>query len=367
MKTHDVIIIGAGFFGLRVALFFAKKKYKILILEAENTAFKRASLINQARVHNGYHYPKSYPTALSSHNHYQQFCEEYNEAIDFNFQKIYGIAKNNSNINSKQFEFFCKQVDIPLKDVPIKINSLFSNDLIENTYLVDEVAFDGLKLRDTLLTELLGYNNIEIKFNEKVHKIEINDSIANLHVKKNIYKATRVFNAAYAGINNLLKNSGIQKLDFKLELAEIVLIKPPKEIEKLGVTIMDGQYWSTMPYPAFDCHSLSHVRYTPHMKWHEKNYCTDAYKISDRKQKTKQLHMLNDAKRYLPIMKNSDYIGSKYTIKTVVSRNEINDGRPIVVKEHSVNPLIVSILGSKIDNIYDLENYLKKYQRVEYE
>ena len=130
---------------------------------------------------------------------------------------------------------------------------------------------------------------------------------------------------------------------------------------------MDGQYWSTMPYPAFDCHSLSHVRYTPHMKWHEKNYCTDAYKISDRKQKTKQLHMLNDAKRYLPIMKNSDYIGSKYTIKTVVSRNEINDGRPIVVKEHSVNPLIVSILGSKIDNIYDLENYLKKYQRVEYE
>jgi L-2-hydroxyglutarate oxidase LhgO len=120
VKTFDMCVIGAGFFGLRIALFFAKQNKNILILEAENKAFERASLVNQARVHNGYHYPRSYPTALSSHNHYQKFCDEYSDAIDTNFQKIYAIAKNNSLVNAKQFEMFCKQVDIPLKDIPKK-------------------------------------------------------------------------------------------------------------------------------------------------------------------------------------------------------------------------------------------------------
>jgi hypothetical protein len=190
--------------------------------------------------------------------------------------------------------------------------------------------------------------------------MEIEKDIVNLHTKKDIYKSEKVFNVTYAGINNLLSNSDLKILDFKLELTEIVLIEPPKEIKHIGITIMDGPYWSTMPYPAFNCHSLSHVRYTPHAQWHEKYYCIDPYKISDKEQKSKQLYMLNDAKRYLPLMNKSKYLGSKYTIKTVVTRNEANDGRPIVIKEHSKSPLIVSILGSKIDNIYDLENYLKK-------
>lgn len=361
MKTYDIVIIGAGFFGLRIALFFAKQNKAILILETEKKAFEKASLINQARVHNGYHYPRSYPTALSSHNHYKEFCEEYDDAIDSNFQKIYAIAKKNSYVNSKQFEMFCKQVDIPLKETPSKINKLFSDYLIESTYLADEVVFDGFKLKESLLNELSKFSNVEIKFNSKVKKIEIEDNLVNLNTKKNIYKSEKVFNATYAGINDLLAKSNLEKLDFKSELTEIVLIEPPKEIKHFGITIMDGQYWSTMPYPAFNCHSLSHVRYTPHSQWYEKDYCIDPYKISNKEHKSKQLYMLNDAKRYLPIMNKSKYLGSKYTIKTVVARNEANDGRPIVIKEHSKNPLVVSVLGSKIDNIYDLENYLKKY------
>ena len=363
MKTHEVAIIGAGFFGLRVALFFAKKGMDVIVLESENSSFSRASTINQARIHNGYHYPRSYSTAISSHNHYQRFCDEHSYAVNLNFQNVYAIAKKNSHTTSKQFESFCELVDIPLEKTPSDISNLFSSDLIESSYLVEEAVFDGEKLKDSLLNELNKYSNVEIIFNSKVRKIYVKDGLANLQVHDLQYKAEKVFNTTYAGINILLQDSGFEKLDFRLELTELAFVKLPKEIKKLGFTIMDGQFFSSIYYPALNCHSLSHVRYTPHIEWNEKDYCIDPYNLADKSQKSKYLHMLNDAKRYIPILKSAKYLHSKYTIKAVPVRNETNDGRPIVLKEH-INDrdlLVVSILGSKIDNIYDLEKYLNKY------
>jgi len=59
----DCIIIGAGIFGLYAAKILAAKKKKVIVLECSKRPFARASAINQARVHNGYHYPRSYETA----------------------------------------------------------------------------------------------------------------------------------------------------------------------------------------------------------------------------------------------------------------------------------------------------------------
>jgi hypothetical protein len=50
------------------------------------------------------------------------------------------------------------------------------------------------------------------------------------------------------------------------------------------------------------------------------------------------------------------YLDSIYEVKTILSDREIDDGRPVVYKEHSDQ--FVSILGSKIDSIYDLEEYI---------
>ena len=56
---YDKIIIGAGLYGLYAALYCAKKNQTVLVLEKESNAFERATYINQARVHMGYHYPRS--------------------------------------------------------------------------------------------------------------------------------------------------------------------------------------------------------------------------------------------------------------------------------------------------------------------
>ena len=64
--TVDRIIIGAGLYGLYAALFCAKQGERVFVVEKDPAPFMRATYINQARVHQGYHYPRSISTAMKS-------------------------------------------------------------------------------------------------------------------------------------------------------------------------------------------------------------------------------------------------------------------------------------------------------------
>lgn len=61
MERWDKIIIGAGLYGLYAALYAGKRGERVLVLEQEDAPFRRATYINQARVHMGYHYPDPTP------------------------------------------------------------------------------------------------------------------------------------------------------------------------------------------------------------------------------------------------------------------------------------------------------------------
>ena len=60
----DAVVIGGGFFGCSIAteLITEHGNSNVLIVERERDVMKRASYGNQARVHNGYHYPRSFTT-----------------------------------------------------------------------------------------------------------------------------------------------------------------------------------------------------------------------------------------------------------------------------------------------------------------
>ena len=60
-NTWDKIIIGAGLYGLYAAKICGERGERVLVLEWEKSPFQRATYINQARVHMGYHYPRSLP------------------------------------------------------------------------------------------------------------------------------------------------------------------------------------------------------------------------------------------------------------------------------------------------------------------
>ena len=64
--------------------------------------------------------------------------------------------------------------------------------------------------------------------------------------------------------------------------------------------------------------------------------------------------MIRDASRYLPSINKSKYIESFYEIKTVLTKNDNDDGRPILFEESPDLKGLFSVLGGKLDNIYDI-------------
>jgi len=69
------LIIGGGIFGCYAALYLANQGEEVVVFEKEAKLFKKASLVNQARLHSGYHYPRSVATAQMSDAHKNRFSE----------------------------------------------------------------------------------------------------------------------------------------------------------------------------------------------------------------------------------------------------------------------------------------------------
>ena len=106
MERYDKVIIGAGLYGLYAALFCAKRGERALVLEWDEQAFGRATYINQARVHMGYHYPRSLSTALKSAGYFERFNRDYGFCILKEFAQVYATSARFSWTDARQFQKF---------------------------------------------------------------------------------------------------------------------------------------------------------------------------------------------------------------------------------------------------------------------
>ena len=249
MKT--AVIAGGCFYGMYMAYFLAKNNYQVKIYEKNDICMSRASLVNQGRVHNGYHYPRSITTALRSRILSPLFINEFKECINDEFKKYYCIGKIQSNISSKQFKNFCNQIGASLTQVDKSIEGLVNKSLIEDIYETIEYAFDADKLR-LIMLDRLSSMPVKIINNSSVIKIEKNKTIdvtiANSDGELELTKTDQFFNCTYSNINDLNHNSNIKLIPLKHELTEMALIEMPAELKNKSITIMCGPYFSFMPY-----------------------------------------------------------------------------------------------------------------------
>jgi len=172
--------------------------------------------------------------------------------------------------------------------------------------------------------------------------------------------AARVYNCTYSRINRLLADSALPRIPLKHELTELVLIDPPEELAQVGITVMCGPFFSCMPFPSRRLHSLSHVRYTPHLEWADAP--DQPYRDADHVLRSVPLRsrygfMVRDAARYVPVIARARYRDSLWEVKTVLPRSEVDDSRPILFRASDERPALYSVMGSKIDNVYDVFDY----------
>ncbi len=378
----DKIIIGAGLYGLYAALFCAKRGQSVLVLEQEREPFTRATYVNQARVHLGYHYPRSLSTAMKSAGYFRRFNEDFGFCIHTQFDQVYATSRYFSWTDAVEFKKFCRNADIPCQDIPVE--RYFKEDVCDGAFLTTEYTYDAHILRDYLLEELKKYPQVEIRLEQKIRRIVKEQDRYSLYVtgpdgtgsddKEKRLEAPFVLNATYASVNQVLDLvEGVEAERFKLkyELCEITLVSVEEALKGVGLTVMDGPFFSIMPFGKTGYHSLTSVTFTPHktcydvvphFKCGDGEYCSAARlgncNFCSNKPESAWQYMSALARKYMRDEYGFTYEKSLFSMKPILKASEIDDSRPTVIKYASTEPVFLSVLSGKINTIYDMDEFL---------
>ncbi len=375
-ENYDKAIIGAGFYGLYSAIFCGKKGQKIIVFEKEKSSFSRASYINQARVHMGYHYPRSIATATKSAKYFERFCEEFEFCINRDFEQIYATSSNFTWTTRPDFKTFCKNAGIPCLEIDPE--QFFKNGICDGAFVTKEYSYDAQQLKKWLLKEIEGLPNVTIKYECALTKIERKGDVWEVEAAGEKIRTPYILNAAYAGINEILRitDGGVfNPFKIKYEKCEIILCEVSDKLKNTGITVMDGPFFSIMPFGYSGLHSLTSVTFTPHETSYE-SFATFSCQnkrledldcsigclgnCNDCKSKPESAwpYMSQLARKYLKDEYGFRYHSSLYSMKPILVDSEIDDSRPTVIRKHCSNPTLVSVLSGKINTVYDLDEVL---------
>ncbi len=375
METFDYLIVGGGIFGCYAATWLAEQGARILLIEKENDLFLKASTVNQARIHSGYHYPRSIATARLSEEYKARFIKDHRSFINDSFQHFYAIDKFGSMTDAAQFERFCKHLEVPCR--AIEVPRYMKKERIERLYETQEFSFDPIRIGGFYKRKLEELPNVTVLTNCQPKQAfrESGNFIVELEIAEKQHftkiKSANVINATYSATNGILDLFAFRQIELTHEIAEMTFVKSPKK-QLPALTVMDGSFCSLMPYGLSEFYSLSSVAYTPHevSKTNQPKFNCQQINTKCRPEAPSDCNqcaarpmtnfskMEKQIRRYLDESVELEYAHSKFTIKSKLKSSHIDDSRPTEVLQLSKNPSFYCIFAGKINSIYHIEQIL---------
>ncbi len=363
-----MIVVGGGLFGVWTSLELARRGQTVTLLEQSSKLMTRASTVNQARLHTGLHYPRSLSTARGALAGYERFRAEFPEAIH-RFHQVYAIARHGSSTTAAGFESFIDRLGVSAERVPV--SNWFNPSLVEAAWTVEEPSFDIEEVHRTLARQLASQPRITVRTSAKVVRASASPSgvRAELADGESIEGDGLVI-ATYAGINALRTTLDLEPLPLAHEMAEITIGRVTAPIEGMGFTVMDGQYWSMMPYGHSGRATLTSVGLTPSRR----SVGLPAFPCQERRQGCSPLALAEcstcderpPSSRRHKVQQMSAFLKagdaftpekSVWTIKTVLKTAEVDDARPTVVLKEPSRP-VWTVFSGKVSTIFDVEQGL---------
>jgi len=332
-------VVGGGIYGVTVATKLKVSGYDVDLYESDDQILNRASGINQYRIHRGYHYPRSLETIESCKANEESFVKYYNQSIvNDDINHYYSIASDESFVTAQEYLTILDSVGLEWRIVDILPNC----DL---TIEVDEKLYDPNALRLICKKRLYG-NGVDVYLSKKVGKQD--------GYKHTIY-------STYSSLNDFTDD----KQDYQFELCEKPILKLPDRYKDKSIVIMDGPFMCFDPFSDTGYHLAGNVVHAIHASnIGEKPKIPIVYEeylnkgVIKNPKYTNIDRFIESAKKFFPEIEESEYIGSMYTIRTVLPYKDETDERPtIVIKQNDDYILFSSKVGncvSAASNVIDM-------------
>lgn len=316
-----VAVIGGGLFGCTAAIEAARAGHEAHLFEAKNDILRGASGHNQARLHEGYHYPRSPETVMACQTANHLFRKEYGKAVVRSDNRFYSVARD-SKTDPWEYIEFCRRHGLEHQhhEWPRRLDGL------QLTLKVKEDAIDVDILRGLIAHKLLA-SGVKVHLGHAVSGAPDFDA---------------VLLATYAGLPLW------PQPDRQYELCEVVLLRLPEGFGDTSIVIMDGEFCCLDPMIGTGLHMLSHVKHSIHASRNDWppmaaipvncGVVTGA--------PTKHVDIITASARFMPFLHEAQYEGSMYTVKAVLPGQDATDARPTLVEQ--VDDRVVRIFSGKM-------------------
>jgi FAD dependent oxidoreductase len=310
-----ILVIGGGLFGCSVAIELARNKsFQVTIVEKEFDIMMNASKVNHNRLHLGYHYLRSIPTAVQSIEGLLSFMFNYGEAVITQFPNYYAIAKKGSKTSADEFIGFCHEVGIGYDD-EFPDASIMNREKIEASFKVPEPIFDYDRLKSSV-KKSIGRNKIELRLNTHVKKLEKKQFGFSLELNGKVEEFDVVVNSTYVNVNYFTKALNLPEEKLLFEDVVIPFFLYPSN--KFGLTIMDGEFCSVMPKGSNQNEFLLY-----HVKYSVLDHCFGySNQLNQNDNIEEYIRLIYEkSSEFYPFLKKVNNFGRWRTIRTVHENN----------------------------------------------
>jgi hypothetical protein len=128
-------VLGGGWYGCHITLRLAEMGHDVVLWESSNDLFSGASGANPARLHLGFHYPRSKLTRAMSQEHYSEFMGRYAHLTRGVPVNVYAVASNDSLVD---FGTYCQVLKGEVEYITIANTAEFGLENVEGAVLTGE-------------------------------------------------------------------------------------------------------------------------------------------------------------------------------------------------------------------------------------
>jgi len=305
------LVIGAGWYGCYITNCLRKLGYNCDITDKTDRIMTASSRYNQNRLHLGFHYPRNYRTRLECMKGYKMFMQQFGQ-LTSELTNIYAISQD----------------------------SIVDQQTYRNIYTYEQVPYEYLdKLPESVPVQI---QHIEPGYILQQERYIDPDMAAAYWARRLTLKPWATVDPnEYEWIIDMTYGNYVPFVDSYREDC-LTLIYRAHCPTTIGITIMDGPFFSIYPYNISEqLYTVTHVRYTPMIG---ADWSVD---------QLREL-MEQDIRKYIPDFTDHYTYHSYYISSKTKFRNQTSD-RSLQFQQTGN---VYSFMGGKITGIFGVWDYL---------